>query len=216
VQAIAYAKDNSQISEESAQNKIAIKTEEDEEIIFHLSTDKSNLLIKNLTIDEDIISYDWPHISDICFLSDPCQTVAGITTDQCSTLFDFANNTFKNLEGQFKYTNPKKSWKTIGKEFWTLDNPEVAYYHERTPFSKNGKFVITVSAKNKCINIYKLNPKIFDADHIKLHKSISEEDLKSDLGHKIVDIKRVSFIDNDHSLKLHFTDKTHGELRFIL
>ncbi|GMU19148.1 MAG: hypothetical protein AMXMBFR12_03400 [Candidatus Babeliales bacterium] len=215
-QALAYAKDNSKASEEIAQNKIAIKTDDDDEMVFYLSADTSNLLVKNLALADDEISYNWLHISDICFLFDPSQTVAGITTDQSSTLFDYVNTSYKNLEGQFKYTNPKKPWKTIGKEFWTLDKPGVAYYHERTPFSKNGQLVTTVSAKNKCINIYQLDPLVFDVDHVKLHKSISEEDLKSDLGHKIADVKRVSFTDNDHSLKLHFTDKTHGELRFIL
>lgn len=216
MQARVYAEDNSMTSEETAQNKTTVKTDDQEEMIFHLSANKSNLFVKNLTQAGDKMSYDWPHIFDICFLSDPRQTVAGITTGQCSTLFDFVNNNYKDLEGIFKYTNPKKPWKTIGKEFWILNNPGVAYYHERTPFSKNGKFVITVSAKNKCINIYELNPKVFDTDHIKLYKSISEEDLKSDLGHKIADIKRVSFTDNNHSLKINFTDKTHGELRYIL
>lgn len=221
-QAKAYAQDNNSELDDAHNNKvetIVVETtkakKKKETIVVHeLSHDEENLYITPTVTNQN--DYHWPGIIDVCLLADSIQTVAGITTKKRSFLFDFKNNLNKSLQGRFRYTNPTKPWKTIGKEFWSLDEPGTDYYHERSPFSKNGKFVITVSAKNKCINIYQLDPLVFDVDHVKLHKSISEEDLKSDLSHKIADIKRISFTDNDHSLKLHFTDKTSGELRYIL
>lgn len=224
MQAKAYAENNSAESHEAKSNtvktfitkKSKAKKIEIKAIVQRLSHDKDSLFINKSDDAQNSYSYEWPGIIDICLLSDPHQTVAGITTKANSTLFDFENNTFKKLKGFFKYTNPKKPWKTIGKEFWTLDEPGVSYYHERTPFSNHGKFVMTVSAANKTLNIYEIDPLVFDPQHVKLHKSISEEDLKNDLGHSIDEIKRVAFTDNDHSVKINFTDKTHGELRYIL
>lgn len=208
-QAIAYVEDSNPEADAACQNKTV-----DE--IYELRSDQNNLTVIDLETNQVEGNYQWPHITDICVLSDETNKIAGVSTAQTSTLFDFVNNDFKNLEGTFKYTNSKKPWKTIGKEFWSLDNPGTNYYHERTPFSKNGKLVLTVSAKNKRINIYKMDQLVFDSRNVVLEKTISEEELQNDLGHKIADIKRVAFTDHDHSVKLNFTDKSHGEFRSIL
>lgn len=215
-QAKAYAQDSAEKSDEASKNTLAVAADDGEELLYELSHDDKNLYIEHSDQSQEGLNYEWPGITDICLLFDTNQTVAGITTKERSTLFDFVNNEFKELVGRFRYTNPKKPWKTIGKEFWSLDTPEVPYYHERTPFSNNGKFVMTVSAKNKGINIYQIDPLSFDPRHVKLHKSVSEEEFKNDLGHTIADIKRIEFCDADHSIQCHFTDKSSGELRYIL
>jgi beta-lactamase superfamily II metal-dependent hydrolase len=215
-QAKAYARDCSKESDEAGKNTLATPTDDGQEVVYELSHDTKNLYIEHSDQSQKGFSYEWPGITDICLLSDQDQTVAGITTKERSSLFDFVKNEFKNLTGRFRYTNSSKPWKTIGKEFWSLDEPGVNYYHERTPFSYNGKFVMTVSSVNKTLNIYEIDPLVFDPRHVKLHKTISEDELKNDLGHTIADIKRVAFTDNDHSVKVNFTDHTHGELRYIL
>lgn len=221
-QAKAYAQDNDSESDDAQSTKVencivqSTKTKKrTEKIVVHeLSHDKENLYVEPAVNNQR--DYHWPGIIDVCLLEDSSQTVAGITTKERSTIFDFSKNEYKKLVGKFRYTDPTKPWKTIGKEFWSLDEPEVPYYHVRSPFSKNGKFVMTVSAKNNCINIYQMDPLSFDSRHVKLHKEISQNDLKKDLSHTIADIKRLEFTDQDHSIKLHFKDKTSAELRYIL
>lgn len=215
-QAKDYAQDNSIESIDACKNKFTTTNDDIEQLVYELSSDKKNLYIERSDNPENGYSYAWARITDICILNDANQTVSGITTNAHSTIFDFERNLFKDLEGKFKYTNPLKPWKTIGKEFWSLDEPGTNYYHEHSPFSNNGKFVMTVSEKNKCINIYQIDQLSFDPQDVKLYKKISEEELKNDLGHVVADIKRVSFTDSDHSVKLNFTDNSHGELRYIL
>lgn len=213
-QAKDFAQDSSKDSEDAFKNKLETVTDDGQERVYELSGDTKNLYFE--CSDQEGFSYEWPKITDICLLYDQHQTVAGITTKNCSSLFDFVKNEFKSLTGRFRYTNTAKPWKTIGKEFWSLDEPGKSYFHERTPFSTNGKFVMTVCEKNKEIHIYQTDPLVFDPHHVESHKSISEDDLKKDLGHYITDIKRIEFCDADHSIQCHFTDKTSGELRYIL
>lgn len=215
-QAKAFTHDRSRESDEALKNKLSTKTDDGDELIYELSHNNKNLYIEHSGETQKGFSYEWPGITDICLLTDPIQTVSGITTKERSALFDFTTNTYKNLIGRFRYTNPSKAWKTIGKEFWSLDAPGVSYYHERMPFSKNGKFILTVAAKKKCINIYQTDQLSFDHRHVILHKSINEDELKNDLGQSIENIKRIEFCDADHSIKCHFNDKTSGELRYIL
>jgi beta-lactamase superfamily II metal-dependent hydrolase len=214
-QAKDFAQDSSKDLEDAFKNKLERVTD-DQELVYELSHDTKNLYFEHSDQSQEGFSYEWPDITDICLLYDQHQTVAGITTKNCSSLFDFVKNEFKDLTGRFRYTNASKPWKTIGKEFWSLDEPGTSYFHERTPFSTNGKFVMTVCEKNKEIHIYQTDPLVFDAHHVESHKSISEDDLKKDLGHSIADIKRVEFCDGDNSVRCHFTDKTNGELRYIL
>lgn len=215
-QAKDFAQDNSKDSEDACKNKLVTISDDTEHLVFELSNDKKNLYIERSDDPEKGYNYSWTGITDICLLTDSNQTVAGITTNKCSTLFDFEKDRYKELVGQFRYTKPSKPWKTIGKEFWTLNTPGLNYYHERTPFSNNGKFVMTVSEKDTCINIYQIDELSFDPHNVTLYKSITQEHLKNDLGHEISDIKRISFSDLDHSVELHFKDKTNGELRYIL
>lgn len=212
----AYAANHSPKSRAAQKNLFTFADEDTQEITGELSHDEENLYVEYANQQDKNIGFIWPDITDICVLSDKNQTVAGVTTKERSWLFDFANNNSKDLIGKFRYTSTAKPWKTIGKEFWSLDTPGTCYYHERRPFSQNGKFVLTVSAKNKGIYIYQTDQLVFDPEHVKLHKSISEDELKNDLGHTIKDIKRIEFCDADHSIKCHFTDKTSGELRYIL
>lgn len=216
VQAKKYAHKSSPKSKHALKTKLEAVNDDQEELVYELSYDKNNLYVEPSN-DTQEGSYEWPSITDICLLNDKQQRVAGITTKEHSTIFDFSTSKYKDLDGHFRYTNPNKPWKTLGKEFWSLDTPGTSYYHERTPFSKNGEFVMTISDKNKCINIYKMDPLVFDPDYVKLHKTIEESELKDEFKHSIADIKRVAFTDNDHSIKINFTDKSPPvEIRYIL
>lgn len=214
-QAQDYTQNTSTKSDNATKNRLSASLN-NKKMVYELSSDTANLYIESAGSEQEGYSYQWPRITDICLLSDSLQTVAGITTPQRSTLFDFANNNFKDLQGTFRYTNPNKPWKTIGKEFWSLDTPGISYYHERSPFSKNGNLVLTVSNKNKCLNIYSIDELSFDPKQVKLLKTIPETEIKETFKQSVKNIKRVSLIDNDQSVKINFTDKTNGELRYIL
>lgn len=210
IQALSYTLDNTAQNTEAHANKNRAANEA-------ISFDKQNLYIKPLKGKTKGYSYEWPGIIDVHAISDSIQNVAGVTTSQNSFLFDYKKNAYKALQGLFRYTNLTKPWKLVGKEFWSLDMPGISYFHERSPLSMNGKYVMTVSKKNKCINIYQTDALVFDPDQVKLYKSIKESEIQEEFKHSIADIKRVEFTDNDHSIKIHFLDKSVPvELRYIL
>lgn len=215
IQAQDYAQESSPESDNAKKNRLCTNLN-NKIITYELFSNAGNVYARPTEPKQKSYSYQWPKINDICLLSNSDQTVAGITTPERSSLFDFKNNNSKDLIGRFRYTNSSKPWKTIGKEFWSLDTPGINYYHERTPFSKNGAMVITVSKAKKCLNIYSNDQLSFDPAQVKLLKMIPESEIKETFNHSIADIKRIAFIDSDKSVKINFTDKTKGELRYIL